>query len=587
MRYTISYTTSTSFQPSHTEKINMADTITATPTAKQPNIILILADDMGYSDIGSYGGEISTPNLDQLANQGIRFSQMYNTARCCPSRASLLTGLNPHQTGVGHMGNLIEGEPSYQGYLNDRCVTIAEVLADAGYRTGISGKWHCGGDPQRAHEGLPQMQRGFEEIFWFEGGNGYFNHSKFYIDNQTIQPSGKDYLTDMISDHAVRMIDNVQQDNRPFFIHVAYTSPHWPLQALQENIENYRGKYQQGWDNTRTARHEQLKAIGMLDEKWEIAPRDETVLPWSEAPHKEWEDMRMAVYAAQIERMDQGIGKITKALRKNNIEKNTIVIFLSDNGGCAEFLSNDINIPNLANIATVTHDGRSVRPGNSPEITPGADDTYMSYDTQWANVSNTPFRRFKRWTHEGGISTPLIVNWPNIISEQGRAGQISHTPIQLMDLTALCIDAAQATYPTERNGHNIQPLEGESFKPIIEGREWQKSRPLAWEHEGNQAIRIEDWKLVREHNKPWELYNLEQDRTELNNLADAESARVAEMSKSYAEWAQNAGAQPWPPGKQGSWQFPGMNNDGSFNMRGHGHIIPRGFIRNAANPKTP
>ena len=267
---------------------------------RRPNIILILADDMGYSDIGCYGGEISTPNLDRLAGEGMRFSQMYNTARCCPSRASLLTGLNPHQTGVGHMGNNIEGEPSYQGYLNNRCVTVAEVLRDAGYRTGISGKWHCGADPEREEEGHPQLQRGFEQMFYFEGGNGYFNHTRFFIDRTAVKASGTDYLTDMITDHAVRMVDDVQNDDRPFFLHVAYTSPHWPLQALEENIENYRGKYSDGWDATRTARHERLKAIGMLDEKWEISPRDETVEAWKDAPHKEWEDMLSMLTAAIV-----------------------------------------------------------------------------------------------------------------------------------------------------------------------------------------------------------------------------------------------------------------------------------------------
>ncbi len=552
---------------------------------KRPNIVLILADDMGYSDIGCYGGEISTPNLDNLANRGMRFSQMYNTARCCPSRASLLTGLNPHQTGVGHMGNLIEGEPSYQGYLNNSCVTIAEVLKDAGYRTGISGKWHCGSDPARDEEGHPQLQRGFEQLFWFEGGNGYFNHSRFFIDDKAVEASGTDYLTDMITDHAVRMIDDTQNDERPFFIHVAYTSPHWPLQALEENIENYRGKYQRGWDETRTARHERMKALGIVDEKWDISPRDETVPAWNEAPHHEWEDMRMAVYSAQVERMDQGIGRITDALKNSGVERDTLVIFLSDNGGCAEFLCEDSDNISPREPIPMTRGGRSVQVGNSPDITPGADDTYMSYDTQWANVSNTPFRRFKRWTHEGGISTPLVVHWPAAISEQGRGGTISHTPIQLMDVTAFCIDVGAATYPPERNGHQITPLEGESFKPVLEGQNWSKSRPLAWEHEGNQAIRIGDWKLVREHMRPWELYNLEQDRTETHDMASVESDRVARMSGDYAEWAQRAGVGSWPPGAPGSWLFPGMNDNGLFNMRGHGHVIPRGFVRTAADAK--
>ena len=553
----------------------------------RPNIILILADDMGYSDIGCYGGEIETPNLDSLADSGIRFSQMYNTARCCPSRASLLTGLNPHQTGVGHMVGRIEGEPSYQGFLNDNCVTIAEVLGDAGYRTGISGKWHTGGDPARSEEGLPQFQRGFEQVFWFEGGNGYFNHTKFHVDGRTVDASGEDYLTDMISDHAVRMVDCMATDERPLFLHVAYTSPHWPLQALEADIERCRGRYDDGWDATRAARFERMQSMGIIDSGWQMSPRDETVTAWSDAENKAWEASRMEVYAAQIERMDAGIGRIVDALKRNNALDNTMIIFLSDNGGCAEFLFEDSNSPDPSRTLPLTRDGREVKVGNSPDITPGGDDTYMSYDTQWANVSNTPFRRFKRWTHEGGISTPLIVSWPNRVQTESDPGRVEHTPIQLMDVTATCIDVAGAAYPSERRGHDIIPLEGESFGEALDGKPWQKSKPLAWEHEGNQAIRIGDWKLVRECGRPWELYNLSENPTELDDMAAGESDRVAEMSGMYADWMARAKVSDWPPGEHGKWGFTGMNDDGTFQMRGHGHIIPRSFVRNAADAGGP
>ena len=553
----------------------------------RPNIILILADDMGYSDIGCYGGEVDTPNLDGLASSGVRFTQMYNTARCCPSRASLLTGLNPHQTGVGHMVSPIQNAPSYQGYLNDNCATIAEVLSDSGYRTGISGKWHTGSDPTRLEDRLPQFQRGFEQVFWFEGGNGYFNHTKFHVDGETVDASGSDYLTDMISDHAVRMIDGLSTDDRPLFLHVAYTSPHWPLQALEENIANYRGRYDQGWDATRGARFERMQALGLIDDKWEMSPRDDSVASWSDAEHKAWESSRMEVYSAQVERMDQGIGKIVAALKQNGALDDTMIIFLSDNGGCAEFLYEDSNSPDPSRTIPLTRDGREVKVGNSPDIVPGGDDTYMSYDTQWANVSNTPFRRYKRWTHEGGIATPLIVHWPNRATEGSDAGRLEHTPIQLMDVTATCIDAAGASYPAERRGHQIIPLEGESFCDVLDGKSWQKSRPLAWEHEGNQAIRVGDWKLVREATRPWELYNLSEDRTELDDLADGDRDRVSELSGMYAEWMERAMVGQWPPGDRGSWQFPGMNDDGTFRMRGRGHIIPRSFVRAAADAGGP
>ena len=553
----------------------------------RPNIILILADDMGYSDIGCYGGEIDTPNLDGLASSGVRFTQMYNTARCCPSRASLLTGLNPHQTGVGHMVSPIQNAPSYQGYLNDNCATIAEVLSDSGYRTGISGKWHTGSDPTRLEDRLPQFQRGFEQVFWFEGGNGYFNHTKFHVDGETVDASGSDYLTDMISDHAVRMIDGLSTDDRPLFLHVAYTSPHWPLQALESNIANYRGRYDQGWDATREARFERMQEMGLIDDKWAMSPRDDSVASWSDAEHKAWESSRMEVYSAQVERMDQGIGKIVAALKQNGALEDTMIIFLSDNGGCAEFLYEDSNSPDPSRTIPLTRDGREVKVGNSPDIVPGGDDTYMSYDTQWANVSNTPFRRYKRWTHEGGIATPLIVHWPNRATEGSDAGRLEHTPIQLMDVTATCIDAAGASYPAERRGHQIIPLEGESFCDVLDGKSWQKSRPLAWEHEGNQAIRVGDWKLVREATRPWELYNLSEDRTELDDLADGDRDRVSELTGLYAEWMERAMVGQWPPGDRGSWQFPGMNDDGTFRMRGRGHIIPRSFVRAAADAGGP
>lgn len=555
----------------------------------RPNIVLILADDMGYSDIGCYGGDVDTPNLDALAQSGVRFTQMYNTARCCPSRASLLTGLNPHQTGVGHMVGRIAGAPSYQGFLNDNCATIAEVLGDSGYRTGISGKWHTGGDPARSEEGLPQFQRGFEQVFWFEGGNGYFNHTKFHIDGTTVDASGTDYLTDMITDHAVRMIDGLATDDRPLFLHVAYTSPHWPLQALEENIANCRGRYADGWDAARGARFERMRAMGIIDDAWTMSPRDETVAAWNDAEHQEWEAMRMAVYAAQIERMDQGIGHIVEALRLQGALEDTMIVFLSDNGGCAEYLYEDTNTPDPSRTIPLTRDGREVRVGNSPDIVPGGDDTYMSYDTQWANVSNTPFRRFKRWTHEGGIATPLIVSWPRRIADGaasgGVAGRLVHSPLQLMDVNATCIDVAGAAYPSERRGHDILPHEGESFAAALSGASWTKSKPLAWEHEGNQAIRVGDWKLVREAGSGWELYNLADDRTELDDLSAGDADRVREMSGLYESWMTRATVDPWPPGAHGSWEFPGMHDNGVFRMRGHGHIIPRNFVRAAANAK--
>ena len=524
---------------------------------------------MGYSDIGSYGGEISTPNLDRLAAGGQRFSQMYNMARCCPSRAALLTGLNPHQTGVGHMTNLIPGMPGYQGYLNDQCVTIGEVLCASGYRTCISGKWHCGTKP--GEDTRPaQFQRGFEQVFGFEGGGGdYFFHKKLIFDDRVVDNDEPFYLTDMISDNAVKMINESADDARPFFLHVAFTAPHWPLQALEEDIAKYEGKYDTGWDTTRTARHEELKGLGILSSRWDIAPRDETIPDWKEAEHRVWEAARMTVYAAQVDRMDQGIGRILDAIRSQGIERDTLVLFLSDNGGCAEFLCEDTSEPDYASVRRKTIDGRPMQVGNDPDVMPGPNDTYMSYDTQWANVSNAPFRRFKRWVHEGGISTPFIASWPGQIEP----GTITHEPTQLIDINATCIDAASAPYPTEYNDNEITPLEGESFLSLLRGGSWSRDKTIFWEHEGNSAARNGEWKLVKEFGSDWELYNMSEDRTELHSLAATESVRVRSMSASYEEWAARCNVADWPF-SVGDWTFPGMADDGTFDMRGHGHVIP-------------
>ena len=520
-------------------------------TRNRPNIIIILADDMGFSDLGCYGSEIQTPNLDSMAESGLRFTQMYNVARCCPSRAALLTGLNPHQAGVGHMTRDL-GVPSYQGYLNNECVTIAEVLQAHGYRTLMSGKWHVGGgynttDPERAAGDSTHptpMQRGFDRHFGsLDGGGSYFNPANLARDGTFISADSTDfYLTDAISDNAVEMIKESAGLEEPFFLYLAYTAPHWPLHALPDDIARYEGKYRRGWDSVRTSRHEQMMAMGLLDPRWERSPRDEDVPSWEDVQHKEWEDLRMAVYAAQVDRMDQGIGRVMAQLRESGLEENTLVMFLSDNGGCAEFLQEDFNIPQPSLYARPTLDGRPVRIGNDPGIRPGPADTFMSYELPWANASNSPFRLFKRWTHEGGISTPFVVSWPTKIKQSG----IVHEPVQIIDIMATCIEAATARYPEEFNGNPIVSLEGESFVPLLEGQRWTRGKPIFWEHEGNRAVRVGQWKLVGEYPGQWELYDMEADRTELNDLAEKEPHRVSELVRLYEEWSQRCGVVPWP-----------------------------------------
>lgn len=524
------------------------------PGAHKPNIILILADDMGFSDIGGFGSEIATPNLDGLAAGGMRFTQAYNYARCCPSRAALLTGLYPHQAGVGHM---VEGVPSpggptpgYQGYLNDRCVTLAEALETAGYRTMLSGKWHVGGvyprhDPARWGVGDPRRplppDRGFDEWFGTPAGAGsYFNPKPLFRGRSVIEPEQDDfYYTDAVSDEAARMIERAAAAGGPFFLHVCYTAPHWPLHAPEADGARYQGKYRSGWDAVRTARHEQLQALGIVDRRWPISPRDAQAPSWADVKLKDWEDRRMAVYAAQVDRLDQGIGRIMAKVRNLGLEKDTLVIFLSDNGGCAELLHEDGRQRDRE--WRTTRDGRELTFGNVPGLMPGGPATYQSYDLPWANASNTPFRLYKHWVHEGGISTPMIASWPGMTA----AGGISHSPVHITDFMATLLDAAGVAYPREHGGRAILPAEGESFLPALQGRTWERETPIFWEHEGNRAVRQGSWKLVSRHPGAWELYNMDEDRAELNDLAEGERGRVRAMAKLYDEWAARCDVLPW------------------------------------------
>ncbi len=515
---------------------------------ERPNIILILVDDMGFSDLGCYGSQIQTPNLDAMAADGIRFTQTYNFARCCPSRAALLTGLHPHQAGVGHMVRNV-GVPAYQGYLRDDCVTIAEALREGGYRTMMSGKWHVGGiyarndtsdwrigDPERP---LP-LDRGFDVWYGTPAGAGsYFNPKPLFNQYEIIEPEEDNYYyTDAVSDQAVRMIADAAEGEEPFFLHVTYTAPHWPLHAFEEDIARYQGQYCQGWDAVRTARHEELKSMGLLDERWPISPRDEQAPPWTEIKRQVWEDRRMAVYAAQIDRMDQGVGRIMAKLRELNIADNTLVLFLSDNGGCAELLREE---GQKAKEWPVTRDGKPMWFGNIPGLMPGGADTYQSYDLPWANASNTPFRLYKHWVHEGGIATPMIAYWPNVTPK----GHINHEIVQVIDFMATFLDIAGVDYPEDYNGHVIQPLEGQSFAPALRGESWQREGLVFWEHEGNRAVRDGRWKLVRKYPGPWELYDMVTDRTELNDLAAKHKPQVAKMAAQYDAWAARAGVLPW------------------------------------------
>ena len=528
-----------------------------TPITKPPNIIIILADDMGFSDIGCFGSEIKTPHLNAMAEEGIRFSQMYNCARCCPTRASILTGLYPHQAGVGHMIADLGVGKAYQGYLSDDCVTIAEALKPAGYSTFYCGKWHTApglpvkGSPAVApgKEKNPYpLSRGFDRFYGTLAGCGnYFNpHGLMEQDKQISHGSPDFYYTDAISDKACSMIEEAARKQVSFLLHVCYTAPHWPLHAKPEDIEKYRGKYRKGWDFIRTSRHESLKANGILNSKWKISPRDSNSYDFftRSKQYQEWEDMRMAVYAAQIECMDRGIGKIINTLKMNGIENNTFVMFLSDNGGCAEFLNEDGDDKKWPGIYRFTARPVQIcRVGNIEGLHPGPSTTFMSYGLSWANASNSPFRLYKHWVHEGGIATPFIIQWPEKIKHKG---SVIHRPCHVIDIMATCLDIANAKYPSVYNGNNIIPLEGESFLPLLNGNEKEREKPLFWEHEGNCAVRNKIWKLVKKYPSDWELYNMEEDRTELNDLSSGNETIKRKLIGQYEEWAEKCGALEWP-----------------------------------------
>ena len=513
----------------------------------QPNILLIMNDDMGYSDIGCYGGEVMTPNLDRLAGNGLRFTQFYNTARCCPTRASILTGLHPHQTSVGHMVDDFD-EDGYRGDLNANCVTIAEVLKSAGYATYMSGKWHVTRHtaPDAPKHSWPR-QRGFDRYFGIiTGAANYWQPKTLTSENEALnvdeQPDDF-FLTDAISDHAVAYIDQHENRGEPFFLYTAYTAPHWPLHAHDKDIAKYHGRFDAGWDKLREERLERMRNIGLLVRSWPLTPRDATQPPWEDAQHKSWESRRMEVYASQIDRMDQGIGRILDALERNNQIDNTLIVFLADNGACAEEIDFDRWSKSGAFLSgtTETRDGRPVRFNNDPDIMPGPVDTYQSYGVPWANLSNTPFREYKHWVHEGGIATPLIVHWPDRVKARG---ELRHQPGQLTDIMATCVDVAGAEYPAQFNGNTIKPLEGTSLTPIFDDQPNGKEA-LVWEHEGNRAVRRGDWKRVCKYPGDWELYNVVENRTETDDISESHPEIVAELSSYYEAWAARCEVKPW------------------------------------------
>lgn len=511
----------------------------------RPNILIILADDMGFSDIGCYGSEIHTPNLDTLAKSGLRYTRFYNYTRCCPSRAALLTGLYPHQAGVGDMVDEYAARaraqlnsPAYSDHLNPEAPTIAEVLRTAGYQTAMTGKWHLGYRPAEW-----PAARGFDHsLAQIEGAMNYYGYGPQHslprgqrrflpmaLDDQPFTPPQEGFFTtDAYTDFAVKQVRAHRGADKPFFLYLAYNAPHWPLQARPETIAKYRHTYDAGWDQVRQARYERLKALGIIEPQCPLAPRPARLREWENLPPQKqatWQEW-MAVYAAQVEELDAGIGRVLAALRETGQETNTLVLFFSDNGGAAE------------------------RPVKTIDHAPlGSRDSFEGYDLEGAHVSCTPLRRTKSFVHEGGISSPLIVRWPAGIPAT-RNGSLVRDTAHIIDMMVSCVDVAGATRPAQWAGGKTLPVEGISLVPSFTGQPLHRAHPLCWEHEGNHAVLDGQWKLVAERGDPWELYDMQADRTESHNLAAARPEVVKRLAEEYDQWTQRAGVLPWPQPKQ-------------------------------------
>lgn len=537
---------------------------------KKPNVIVILTDDMGFSDIGCFGSEIKTPNIDKLAAKGISFTHFYNTARCSPSRAALMTGLYPHQAGMGFLSNYNFDEEGYVDDLSKKAVTMAEVFKQAGYATYMSGKWHMNKEKSIPNDRSNwPLQRGFDRFFGTLIGSGsFYDPGTLMRDNTFIAPTSDFYLTDAITDNALKFINENPKD-KPFFFYIAYTSAHWPLHAPESEIQKYKGVYDKGWDETRKQRFEKLKKLGIISNKAVLTERGIDIPEWKNEPLKEWQVRRMEVYAAMIDIMDQGIGKIISTLEKKGELENTVIFYMHDNGGCAETLnSNETEILLteeqkkgksfakdsifLGKIPTYTRDGQFIRSGKG--VMPGPANTWTAYGEEWANVSNTPFRLYKHFVHEGGIATPLIIHWPKGIKSKGEfRAQSGH----LIDIMATCVEIVGLNYPINYKGNTIHPLEGKSLVPAFTNNSINREF-IFWEHEGNRALRMGKWKLVSKTQKQrkftpadentWELYDMEEDPSEINNLAFKYPDKVKTMATLWEKEALRTMAKPWPWG---------------------------------------
>lgn len=503
-------------------------TTCSTFAQQKPNVIVILADDLGYADLGCYGSEIPTPNLDKLAKNGVRLTSFYNTARCCPTRAALLTGVYSHQAGIGHMmEDKGADHPAYRAQLNDKSVTIAEVMKSAGYFTAMTGKWHVG----QPHGTVP-WKRGFDRSlnaaaggFYYGAGKGaklFLNGEELANDSEKLPANW--YTTDLWTDFGLRFIDEGIAAKKPFMLYLAHNAPHFPLQAPQEDIDKFKGKYLKGYEKLRQERYEKQIRLGLIDPSWKLPPINPNVPKWESLSQAEKEkyDHMMAIYAAVIYRLDKSIGDLVNGLKKRGVFENTVILFVSDNGGNAE--------PGIE--------------GKFEGEKPGSAESAVFIGQGWAEAACTPFWAYKHHTHEGGISSPGIISWPAGIPAS-RNGKFEKQPAHIIDIMATLVDLGGAKYPETFHNQSIQPLEGASLRPAFTGKPINRKNPIFWEHEGNRAVRDGKWKLVAERPEKWQLYDIEKDRTERVDLSSKYPEVVKELEEKYAAWYKRVGAEPY------------------------------------------
>ncbi len=514
-----------------------------TVKVERPNIMIIMLDDMGYSDLGCYGGEIETPNIDKLATEGIRMTQMHNCARCCPTRASLLTGQYPQKAGINGMGV----------NLSMNAATIGEVLQKNGYHTGMTGKWHLSTTKalpdqrehltwlahQSEHGSFSPLKnypcnRGFDEhygVIW--GVVNYFDPFSLVHNEDPIKEVSDDfYITDFITDKSINLIDEYSKDEKPFFMYVAHTAPHWPLHALPEDIEKYKDTYNEGWDILRKKRYDRMIELGLIDKKTYSYVENSSGKKWVDCKKKEYESSCMAVHAAMVDHVDQGVGKIIQKLKEKGLYENTVIFVLSDNGA-----SYERGYPPGFDRPGFTRDSTIIEYNSE---NPGAETTWNYIGDAWANAVNSPFRYWKKESYEGGSATPFIIHWPNKFKDYPE-NNINRGLSHVIDILPTCLDLAGAEYPEYVNGEKTLQIPGKSLMPLLENETSSIHDTLYWEHEGGRAIRIGDWKMSSLPHQKWELFDMSEDHTETNNLAEQYPEIVQKMNKAWENWAKKMG----------------------------------------------